>query len=80
VAAQVAAEQMEFLRNTANRTKPACQHASFASSGSPQVRQGMAVAWTVAGTGTIRTVTVNVTYRSGARVRTDVMSTVISCG
>lgn len=77
-AAAVASARVEYLRNVALSTTPACTSPSL-TGGSAAQPAGFTEDWTVTGTGSIRVVQVIVKYRSGPRSQADTLGAVISC-
>jgi prepilin-type N-terminal cleavage/methylation domain-containing protein len=82
-AAEVGSRRLEMLRMYALSTSPKCTSGSFANgtaaAGSAGV-SGVSEAWTVAGAGTEKTVTVTVTYSTGRnQTKTASFTTIIEC-
>jgi prepilin-type N-terminal cleavage/methylation domain-containing protein len=77
-AAQVASRRLETLRLAAYSTSPRCTAAGFISGG-PASTSGVTESWVVPGAGKVRTVQVNVTYRTVQGARTASLQTRIEC-
>jgi hypothetical protein len=75
-AAQVATRQAEVLRLTAYSTTPRC---TALANGGPAPVDHVTLSWTVAVTGTGRTVNVSASYRTARGMRTQVLTTYIEC-
>jgi prepilin-type N-terminal cleavage/methylation domain-containing protein len=78
LAAQAASRRVEILRLAANSTTPRCTAAGFANGG-PVTANGVTESWTVPGAGKVRSVQVNVTYRTVQGTRTSSLLTRIEC-
>lgn len=76
-AATLATERMEALRRQANSTNPRC---TTLAGGSAVRGGGMIETWTVAGSGSTRTLRVWVRYPTSRGVTADTMFTILSCG
>lgn len=76
--AQAASRRIEALRVAAYSTSPRCTAGAFATGG-PVTTGGLTEAWTVAAAGKVRTVQVNVTYRTVRGSRTAILQTRIEC-
>jgi prepilin-type N-terminal cleavage/methylation domain-containing protein len=76
--AQAASRRMEVLRLAANSTTPHCTAGTFASGG-PVTANGLTESWTVPVAGRVRSVQVNVTYRTARGSRTASLQTRIEC-
>jgi type IV pilus assembly protein PilV len=76
--AQAASQRLEMLRAVAYSTNPRCTAAGFASGG-PVTSDGRTVSWTVSAAGRVRTVQVNVTYRTAGGSRTSSLQSRIEC-
>jgi prepilin-type N-terminal cleavage/methylation domain-containing protein len=77
-AADLAAKRMERLRLAALSTTPRCTSGTFASGG-PATYQGVTETWVVGAAAALRTVTVNVSYKTAQGTHTDVLTTQIRC-
>ena len=77
-AAQTASRRIEKLRLAAYSTTPRCTAASFANGG-PVTTNGVTESWTVPVAGKVRSVQVNVTYRTVRGARTASLQTRIEC-
>jgi prepilin-type N-terminal cleavage/methylation domain-containing protein len=77
-AAQVASRRVETLRLAAYSTSPRCTAAGFISGG-PATTSGITESWVVPGAGKVRSVQVNVTYRTVQGTRTASLQTRIEC-
>jgi prepilin-type N-terminal cleavage/methylation domain-containing protein len=77
-AAQAASRRIEILRLAANSTTPRCTAAGFANGG-PVTTNGVTESWTVPVAGKVRSVQVNVTYRTVQGTRTASLLTRIEC-
>jgi len=75
---QVATARIEWLRQLAASTSPACGAAAF-QTGSASAPAGITESWVVPNAGNPRTVQLMFTYRVPRGVRTDTMSTTILC-
>jgi type IV pilus assembly protein PilV len=76
--AQAASQRLEMLRAVAYSTTPRCTAAAFASGG-PVSSNGRTESWTVSAAGRVRTVQVNVTYRTARGPRTSSLQSRIEC-
>jgi prepilin-type N-terminal cleavage/methylation domain-containing protein len=76
--AQAASRRIEALRLTASSTSPRCTAGGFANGG-PVSANGLTESWTVPAAGKVRTVQVNVTYRTPRGPRTASIQTRIDC-
>jgi prepilin-type N-terminal cleavage/methylation domain-containing protein len=76
--AQAASRRIEILRLAANSTTPRCTAAGFATGG-PATTNGVTESWTVPVAGKVRSVQVNVTYRTVRGLRTSTLVTRIEC-
>lgn len=76
--AAVASARVEYLRNVAMSTNPACTSPSL-TGGTAAQPAGVTEDWTVTGSGSIRVVQVIVKYRNGPRSQADTLGAVISC-
>jgi prepilin-type N-terminal cleavage/methylation domain-containing protein len=76
--AQVASSRIETLRLSAASTTPHCTAGSFASGG-PVSANGLTETWTVPAAGKVRTIQVNVSYRTVRGPRTASILTRIVC-
>jgi prepilin-type N-terminal cleavage/methylation domain-containing protein len=77
-AAQVASRRLETLRLAAYSTSPRCTAAGFISGG-PATTSGVTESWVVPAAGKVRSVQVNVTYRTVQGTRTASLQTRIEC-
>lgn len=77
-AAQVASRRLETLRLAAYSTSPRCTAAGFISGG-PATTSGVTESWVVPVAGKVRSVQVNVTYRTVQGTRTASLQTRIEC-
>jgi prepilin-type N-terminal cleavage/methylation domain-containing protein len=77
-AAQVASRRLETLRLAAYSTSPRCTAAGFASGG-PVTTSNVTESWVVPAVGKVRSVQVNVTYRTVQGSRTASLQTRIEC-
>ena len=77
-AAQVASRRIETLRLAAYSTSPRCTAAGFISGG-PATTSNVTESWVVPAVGKVRTVQVNVTYRTVQGSRTASLQTRIEC-
>ncbi len=75
-AAQLATQQVEVLRLVAYSTTPRC---TALANGGPQTTDNVTLSWTVAVTGTGRTLTVSASYATVAGTRTQALTTHIEC-
>ena len=75
-AAQLATQQAEVVRLTAYSTTPRC---TALANGGPDTTDNVMLSWTVAVTGTGRTVNVSAYYATGRGTRTEVLTTYIEC-
>jgi prepilin-type N-terminal cleavage/methylation domain-containing protein len=76
--AQAASRRLEMLRLSANSTTPHCTAGAFASGG-PVTTNGLIESWTVPAAGRVRSVQVNITYRTVRGARTASLQTRIEC-
>jgi prepilin-type N-terminal cleavage/methylation domain-containing protein len=76
--AQVASRRIETLRLAAASTTPRCTAASFANGG-PVSADGITETWTVPAAGKVRSVQVNVSYRTARGPRNASVLTRIEC-
>ena len=76
--AQASSRRVEALRLSALSTIPHCTAVSFASGG-PVSANGLTESWTVSAAGKVRSVQVNVTYRTVRGPRTASLQTRIEC-
>jgi prepilin-type N-terminal cleavage/methylation domain-containing protein len=76
--AQVASRRIETLRLTAASTTPRCTAAGFANGG-PVSADGLTETWTVSAAGKVRSIQVNVSYRTARGPRTASVLTRIDC-
>jgi prepilin-type N-terminal cleavage/methylation domain-containing protein len=76
--AQAASRRLEILRLAANSTTPHCTAGTFASGG-PVTTNGLIESWTVPVAGRVRSVQVNITYRTARGARTANLQTRIEC-
>lgn len=76
--AAVASARVEYLRNVAMSTNPACTSPSL-TGGTAAQPAGVTEDWTVTGSGSMRVVQVIVKYRNGPRSQADTLGAVISC-
>jgi prepilin-type N-terminal cleavage/methylation domain-containing protein len=76
--AQAAARRIEMLRLAANSTTPRCTAGTFASGG-PVTTNGLTEQWSVPIIGKVRSVQVNVTYRTARGSRTANLQSRIEC-
>jgi prepilin-type N-terminal cleavage/methylation domain-containing protein len=74
-ASAVAQSRLEQLRNTARSTIPNCTALASGSATTGVFSES----WTVTGTGRSRTVTLQLSYRSGPRLQGDTLYTQIYC-
>jgi prepilin-type N-terminal cleavage/methylation domain-containing protein len=77
-AAQAASRRVEILRLAAYSTTPRCTAGGFANGG-PVTTNGITETWTVPGAGKVRSVQVNVTYRTVRGTKTASLLTRIEC-
>jgi prepilin-type N-terminal cleavage/methylation domain-containing protein len=77
-AAQVASRRLETLRLTAYSTSPRCTAPAF-TNGGPLTTSGVTESWVVPAAGKVRSVQVNVTYRTVQGTRTASLQTRIEC-
>ncbi|HEU5305045.1 MAG TPA: prepilin-type N-terminal cleavage/methylation domain-containing protein [Gemmatimonadales bacterium] len=77
-AAQAASQRMETLRVAAHSTSPRCTSPAFASGG-PVSANGITQSWVVPAAGKVRSVQVNVTYRTVGGTRTASLRTLFEC-
>jgi prepilin-type N-terminal cleavage/methylation domain-containing protein len=77
-AAQVASRRLETLRLAAHSTSPRCTAAGFANGG-PVTTSNVTESWVVPAVGKVRTVQVNVSYRTVQGARTASLQTRIEC-
>jgi prepilin-type N-terminal cleavage/methylation domain-containing protein len=77
-AAQVASRRLETLRLAAYSTSPRCTAAGFADGG-PVSTSNVTESWVVPAAGKVRTVQVNVSYRTVQGARTASLQTRIEC-
>ena len=77
-ASDLGAKRIERLRLAALSTTPRCTAAAFASGG-PSTYQNVTETWNVAAAGSLRAVTVSVSYRTAQGTHTDVLTTQIRC-
>jgi prepilin-type N-terminal cleavage/methylation domain-containing protein len=77
-AAQAASLRFEALRLAAYSSTPNCTAGAFAAGG-PVTTNGITESWTVAPLGAVRSVQVNVTYRTVRGSRTATFQTKIEC-
>jgi Tfp pilus assembly protein PilV len=77
-AAQVASRRIETLRLAAYSTSPRCTAAGFISGG-PATTSNVTESWVVPTVGKVRSVQVNVTYRTVQGTRTASLQTRIEC-
>jgi prepilin-type N-terminal cleavage/methylation domain-containing protein len=77
-AAQVASRRLETLRLAAYSTSPRCTAAGFANGG-PVTTSIVTESWVVPTVGKVRSVQVNVTYRTVQGSRTASLQTRIEC-
>lgn len=77
-AAQAASQRMETLRVAAHSTSPRCTSPLFASGG-PVSANGITQSWVVPAVGKVRSVQVNVTYRTAGGTRTASLRTMFEC-
>lgn len=77
-AAQVASRRLEVLRLTAYSTSPHCTAGTFISGG-PLTTSGVTESWVVPVAGKVRSVQVNVTYRTVQGTRTASLQSRIEC-
>jgi hypothetical protein len=75
-AAQLATQQVEALRLVAYSTTPRC---TALANGGPATTDHVTLSWTVAVTGTGRTVNVSASYRTSRGARTQALTTYIEC-
>jgi prepilin-type N-terminal cleavage/methylation domain-containing protein len=76
--AQVASRRLETLRLAAASTTPRCTAAGFANGG-PVSADGITETWTVPAAGKVRSIQVNVSYRTVRGPRTASVLTRIEC-
>jgi type IV pilus assembly protein PilV len=76
--AQIASRRLEALRAAAYSTSPRCTAANFVSGG-PLTTGGVTESWVVPPTGKVRSIQVNVTYRTVRGPRTASLQTRIEC-
>jgi prepilin-type N-terminal cleavage/methylation domain-containing protein len=76
--AQAASRRLELLRLAANSTTPHCTAVTFATGG-PVTTNGLIESWTVPAAGRVRSVQVNITYRTVRGARTASLQTRIEC-
>lgn len=81
LANEVATQRLERLRLLARPSgaTAACAQAGFANSTAPDTVRGVIESWTVSGTGTSRTVTVQVSYPRQGGVSTFSLRSVVGC-
>jgi hypothetical protein len=77
-AAQVASRRIVTLRMAAYSTSPRCTAAGFISGG-PATTSNVTESWVVPTVGKVRSVQVNVTYRTVQGTRTASLQTRIEC-
>jgi len=77
-AAALASARLEFLRNAAAATTPACSSGALAS-GSAAQPGGFTEEWTVTDAGATRQVRVIVRYRAGPRLQADTLFARLLC-
>ena len=77
-AAQVASGRLETLRLAAYSTSPRCTAAGF-TNGGPVTTNNVTESWVVPAVGKVRSVQVNVTYRTVQGTRTASLQTRIEC-
>jgi prepilin-type N-terminal cleavage/methylation domain-containing protein len=77
-AAQAASRRVETLRLAAYSTTPRCTAGAFATGG-PVTNNGVTESWVVPAAGKVRSVQVNVTYRTVRGPRTGSLLTRIEC-
>lgn len=77
--AGIASRRLETLRAAAHSTSPRCSTAAGFASGGPVTAGGVTESWVVPPTGRVRTVQVNVTYRTARGPRTASLQTRIEC-
>ena len=77
-AAQVASRRIETLRMAAYSTSPRCTAVGFANGG-PVTTSNVTESWVVPTVGKVRSVQVNVTYRTVQGTRTASLQTRIEC-
>ncbi len=75
-AAQLATQQAEALRLVAYSTTPRC---TALANGGPQTTDHVTFSWTVAVTGTGRTVSVSASYATVGGTHTETLTTYIEC-
>jgi prepilin-type N-terminal cleavage/methylation domain-containing protein len=76
--AQAASRRVEGLRMAALSTTPRCTAGAFASGG-PVTANGLTESWTVPAAGKVRSVQVNIIYRTVRGPRTATIQTRIDC-
>jgi prepilin-type N-terminal cleavage/methylation domain-containing protein len=76
--AQVASRRLETLRLAAYSTSPRCTAAGFANGG-PVTTNNVTESWVVPAAGKVRTLQVNVSYRTAQGIRTASLQTRIEC-
>jgi prepilin-type N-terminal cleavage/methylation domain-containing protein len=76
--AQVASRRIEALRLAAASTTPRCTAAAFANGG-PVAADGITETWTVPAAGKVRSIQVNVSYRTASGPRNASVLTRIEC-
>jgi prepilin-type N-terminal cleavage/methylation domain-containing protein len=76
--AQTASRRIEALRLAAYSTSPRCTAGAFASGG-PVTTNGVTESWVVPAAGKVRSVQVNVSYRTVQGPRTASLQTRIEC-
>ena len=76
--AQVASRRIETLRLAAASTTPRCTAAAFANGG-PVTADGLTETWTVPAVGKVRSIQVNVSYRTARGPRNASVLTRIDC-
>jgi prepilin-type N-terminal cleavage/methylation domain-containing protein len=76
--AQAASRRVETLRLAAYSTVPRCTAGAFVTGG-PVTTNGFTESWTVPAAGKVRSVQVNVTYRTARGPRTASLQTRIEC-
>jgi Tfp pilus assembly protein PilV len=76
--AQAASRRIEVLRVASYSTTPRCTAVAFANGG-PATTNGVTESWIVPVAGKVRSVQVNVTYRTGRGNRTESLQTRIEC-
>jgi prepilin-type N-terminal cleavage/methylation domain-containing protein len=76
--AQAASRRIEMLRLSANSTAPRCTAGTFVSGG-PVTANGLTESWSVPINGKVRSVQVNVTYRTARGTRSASLQSRIEC-